>query len=239
MDTEKFLTEFQDYLAPKLDVYEQAIYLYLVRHSRLIGKDETTVGFKSARKQLAFGIGKAGTPPSEGVCYEKVKSLDGKGYIKVLGTEHSGTRIHPYLPHEINGLIQAEKQEALQTLEEMDFFEVPENRELILEREGNKCFYCLTALNTNNYVIEHVLSRPQGDNSYRNVVASCRQCNNRKGSSDAQDYCRTLYRAGFITSTEFEERLSHLERLRNGDLKPELTAANKSPHRISGKSGSQ
>ena len=35
MDAKRMLEEFQDYLAPKLDTYEQAIYLYILRHSRL------------------------------------------------------------------------------------------------------------------------------------------------------------------------------------------------------------
>ena len=43
MDLEKFMIQFQDYLAPKLDTYEQAIYLYVFRHSRLIGKEETVI----------------------------------------------------------------------------------------------------------------------------------------------------------------------------------------------------
>ena len=42
MDLQQFIAEFQDYLAPKLDTYDQAIYLYIFRHSRLIGLDEVT-----------------------------------------------------------------------------------------------------------------------------------------------------------------------------------------------------
>jgi len=53
-------------LAPNLDTYEQAIYLYLLRrHSRLQGADEITVGFKSARRRMAKGIGNKDTPMSE------------------------------------------------------------------------------------------------------------------------------------------------------------------------------
>jgi uncharacterized protein (DUF433 family) len=35
MDAKAIIEESQDLLAPKFDVYEQAIYLYLLRHSRL------------------------------------------------------------------------------------------------------------------------------------------------------------------------------------------------------------
>jgi hypothetical protein len=108
------------------------------------------------------------------------------------------------------------------SIEDLDFFDVPENRLAILVREHHRCFYCLRAVNGDNYVIEHVLSRPNGNNGYRNVVAACRHCNNRKSDSTAEDFLRTLYRESFLNDTEFEDRLSHLERLRNGELKPEV-----------------
>jgi 5-methylcytosine-specific restriction endonuclease McrA len=104
----------------------------------------------------------------------------------------------------------------------MDFFAVEENRVLILAREGHKCFYCLRSLSADNHVIEHVVSRPTGNNGYRNVVAACRHCNNRKGNADAEDYLRFLYREAFISSDEFEQWLSHLQRLRDGELRPSL-----------------
>ena len=47
---------------------------------------EATIGFKSARKKFAFGIGKAGTSPSEGIIYEKLRTLEAKGGIKIVGS---------------------------------------------------------------------------------------------------------------------------------------------------------
>jgi HNH endonuclease len=71
-------------------------------------------------------------------------------------------------------------------------------------------------------VIEHVISRPSGNNSYRNVVAACRDCNNRKGNSEAEDFLRVLFRERFLSNDEFEQRLSHLQRLQAGELRPTL-----------------
>jgi hypothetical protein len=107
-------------------------------------------------------------------------------------------------------------------IEQLDFFDVRENRQMILEREAHQCFYCHRMLNDRNYVIEHVHSRPEGNNSYRNVVAACRECNNRKNDSSVEDWLRTLYREEFLGPMEFEERLSHLQQLRAGPLKPEI-----------------
>ena len=68
MDVVAFMTDFQDYLAPRLDTYEQAIYLYVFRHSRLIGADEVVLGFKSVRNRMATGIGEKGKPMAENTC---------------------------------------------------------------------------------------------------------------------------------------------------------------------------
>lgn len=110
-------------------------------------------------------------------------------------------------------------------LEALGFFAVPENRKLILEREGWRCFYCLAKLDENNNVIEHVVSRPEGDSSYRNVVGACRRCNNRKSDASAEDFLRSLYREGILSGDEFSIRLSLLGKLSTGELKPPLHEA--------------
>jgi hypothetical protein len=103
VDLRQFIADFQDYLAPKLDTYEQAIYLYVFRHSRLLEQEEVVIGFKSARKRMALGIGTRGSAMSEGSCYEKLESLVTKGYIERLATEQFGTRLRLSLPNEIAG----------------------------------------------------------------------------------------------------------------------------------------
>jgi len=219
VDLHSFLVEFQDYLAPRLDTYEQALYLYLFRHGRLLGLEEVVIGFKSARTRMAMGVGTSGKPMAEGTCYEKLRSLQAKGCIE-LTSERAGSRVRLRLPNEIPGVVVTPPQTPALTLEEMDFFEVEENRRLILEREGYKCFYCLRGLKQENHVIEHVVSRPAGGNDYRNVVASCRQCNNRKGDMAAEDFLRLLIREGFLSDDEFQQRRGDLLRLQAGELRP-------------------
>lgn len=226
MDVKAEIEIFQDYLAPKLDTYEQVIYLYVFRHSRLQGKEEITIGFKSARRKIALGIGEGGAPMSDTSCYRKLRSLESKGFLKNLGAERGGTKIRLHLPSEIRGLVVPQDVNPILNLEEMDFFVIPENRLAILRRESYKCFYCLSALNTSNHVIEHVLSRPDGNNTYRNLVAACVSCNNRKGNRLVDEFLRGLYREGYLSSEEFEGRLSALHLLRSGELKPILNGDN-------------
>jgi 5-methylcytosine-specific restriction endonuclease McrA len=222
MNLQEFLIQFQDYLSPKLDTYEQAIYLYIFRHSRLIGLDEVTIGFKSARSRMACGIGEKGKPMSEGSAYMKLASLQEKGCVDVLRTNHAGKVIKLHLPKEIDGVIPSEPLTSVIDIESMDYFTVPENRLLLLKRENYRCFYTLQQLDESNFVVEHIVSRPTGDNSYRNCVAACREANNKKGANRAEDYLRRLFREGFLSEAEFEDRIQCLERLKNGELKPEL-----------------
>lgn len=224
-DLKSFLESFQDFLAPKLDTYEQAIYLYIFRHSRLVGRDEVVIGFKSARTRLACGVGEGGHPMSENTAARKLEGLRMKGCVEIIASERTGRRIRLRLPEEISGVIPARDADKPSIgLEEMDFFSVPENRLLILARDDNRCFYCLRTLTSENYVIEHVISRPVGDNSYRNVVAACRACNNRKNDSEVADFLRSLYRDGLLSSAEFDLRVQKLNQLQDGELKPLVSA---------------
>lgn len=159
---------------------------------------------------------------SEGTVYRKLQSLEAKGCISIVASERSGRRIRLKLPCEMSGLVSEPTAAACVSIEEIDFFEVSENRSLILARETYRCFYCLRVLNDDNYVIEHVVSRPEGGNGYRNVVASCRACNNRKSNLDAAAFLRKLYRETFLTESELAERVVQLQRLKGGDLKPQI-----------------
>src|ERR1700728_3597724 len=98
MEPKEFIEQFQDYLAPKLDTYEQALYLCIFRHSRLLGADEVVIGFKSARKRMACGVGQDGTPMSENTAYEKLRCLQSKGCIEIVSSERTGRRIRLKLP---------------------------------------------------------------------------------------------------------------------------------------------
>jgi hypothetical protein len=218
----EFFQQFQDHLAPKLDTYEQAIYLYIFRHSRFIGQDEAVIGFKTARARMATGLGIDGTPMSEGSAYKKLKSLEQKRSITMVQTEHKGTRIRLHLPSEIDGVVPPMPTALGEIdIEQIDFFN-PENRLAILKREGYRCFYTLKQIDANSFVVDHVVSRPEGGNNYRNLVAASREANNRKGDMAAEDFIRVIYREGLLSEQECHGRLKALADLKLGLLKPVL-----------------
>ncbi len=237
-DARTALEQFQDYLAPQLDVYEQAVYLYMLRHSRLVGRPHVIVEPKSVRHKIACGLGKGRSPLAEKTCRDKLKSLKSKGLIELLGRRTGGTAVRVLLPSEIPGLTDPARTTSKAPakarskahpptgsggsaqLECQDFFNVPRNCRRIYLREGGRCFYCRRKINDTNFVADHVRSHPAGDDGYRNVVASCRRCNNRKGESAAEDLLRVLFREGCVTADELADRLTALKHLGEGRLKP-------------------
>lgn len=219
-DLREFLVTFQDHLAPKLDVYEQAIYLYIFRNSRLIGRDEAVIALKSERNRMAVGIGMDGSPMSESTAVKKIQSLQKKGCLDILRTTHTGRLFKMRFPSEIPGCIPISIGDAPVDIESMDFFTDERNRLLLLERENNICFYTLKVLSKDNFVVDHVISRPLGSNSYWNCVAASREANNRKGAMQADDFFRKLFREGLLSESELRERIEQLNKLTSGELKP-------------------
>jgi len=220
------LQAFSDHVAPNLDVYEQAIFIYLLRHSYLEGSEALVIGLKSTRKKMGFGAGDGSKPMSEATITKKVQSLEVKGLIRKTGSGRSGTRLTVLKPTETAFFKSASQPSVQSNIEEIDFFDDPVGRDAILRREGSRCFYCFVSLDRDNYVMEHVVSRPEGDGRYTNIVAACRTCNNKKSNISAEGFLRTLYRGKLLSESEFQERCGALSDLQAGRLVPELNSAN-------------
>ena len=180
------------------------------------------MAFKSARRGLATGIGESGQPMSEATVRKKIRSLEEKGVVRVVDVTHRGTVFQVRLPAEI-GIVPTDECTDEVDIDTLDFFSDPNYRVTILERERRRCFYTLVELNEDNFVIDHVVATSEGGgNGYRNVVACSRSANNRKGASSAEAFLRRLLREQYLGDTEFRDRIEALERLRRGELVPNL-----------------
>lgn len=57
------------------------------------------------------------------------------------------------------------------------------NKELIAERDGWDCHYCTVSLNIETATIDHFIPKSKcGSNDLRNLVLSCKSCNQEKSS---------------------------------------------------------
>jgi hypothetical protein len=113
-------------------------------------------------------------------------------------------------------------------METLDFFNGRRFLAALLARENGRCFYCLKSLQPETCELDHVISQFNGTNhSYRNVVASCQDCNTSKLETPPDDFLRGLFRKGRLSGDELEERLHELEQLQSGERKPnvEMVAA--------------
>ena len=66
------------------------------------------------------------------------------------------------------------------------------NRQNIIWRDGNRCQYCAQVFSTEILTIDHIIPKSRGGRkTWKNLVASCKKCNQKKG-------CRTLAECGMI-----------------------------------------
>jgi len=220
-DLAEILIEIQDKLVPLLDIYEQAIYHYLFRHTYLAGKEQTLFSTRTA--EIGFGSGDRTKPPSWKTRSDRLKTLEQKGCVKIIERSNKGMLVEIILPSQMPFLHQVEAPPSEINIEELDFYKDRRLLQSILERESFKCFYTGRKISVDNCYLDHVTPQAKGgNNSYRNIVAACFDANSMKNDKDADDFIRLLYREELITLVEFNSLKSKLVALRDGELAPSL-----------------
>jgi len=214
LDWPKTLKEIEEILIPhyQFDIYERGMYLYLLNKTRIRGLEYATIPLSQISKALNC---------SDWQSRKTIRQLAEKGCIELEQTR-KGHSVKVLLPADLD--ISKPEETVLEVnIDEIDFFKGREYVAAIIKREQNTCFYCLSEISSEICELDHVVSQLNGgDNSYKNIVASCHKCNTRKQGTDAEDFLRSIYRKGMLSESEFEGRLSALKALRQGDLKPDL-----------------
>lgn len=217
----EIIIQVQDYLSPKLTSYEQMLYHYLFRHTYLEGKKEIIIGVRTIRKAAGLGIGKAGSHPSEKQIVRVLNSLESKKCIETISKDRYGRKIKVNLPMEIPGIVARDKVGKEILIDEIDFFTDIENRLSILKRENYKCFYCMKMISKESFTLDHIIpTEKNGNNTYKNVVAACFECNSRKQNREVVDFVRLLYREDLLSYEEYKKCLSRISEVKSGKLKP-------------------
>ncbi len=208
MDIEAAVREIEDVLFQRkeLDVWERALYWHLFRHTHLEGRPTVVTGLNTLARLTGISTTKV---------RESIRSMAIKGCITVDERNRLGHTIKVLLPAHIPGLA---------TSTESARFDI-ERRHLqpLMERQQGACFYCLRVLTSESAALDHVV--PQvlgGDNSYRNIVVACDECNARKQALAADEYLRLLYRDGLLGQSDLKERLQTLAQITAGALMPAI-----------------
>lgn len=211
---QKTLKEIEDILIPhyQFDIYERGMYGYLLNQTRVRGLEYATIPLSKISKALSC---------SDWQSRKTIRQLANKGCIELEQTR-KGHSVKVLLPSDLEISAPMEEKKEI-NIDELDFFEDRKYIHALVKREQGSCFYCLSEITPDNCQLDHVISQLNGgDNSYKNIVVACHKCNTRKQASEASDFLRGLYRKGMLSESEFEGRLSALEALSKGELKPEL-----------------
>jgi len=215
--------QFEDLLAPRLCLspVDRAVYSHLFRHSRLEGK--RCIQF--SMQWLARGV--CLTP---GPVRWAVRRLIARGVLRLVERNQTGHFVEVRLPEEIPALFtgaiaRAESRNRGDSLEELDFMNRRDLRQAIHEREGGRCFYCRREVTPQMRCLDHVVPRVEvEDNSYRNLVSCCLECNSLKRGRSAANFLRWLHRERKLTAAELAAGLQALNDLVAGKLRPTLPA---------------
>jgi hypothetical protein len=215
MDIAAVFKQCEDYLFPalKLSVRERVLYYHLLRHTHVEGKSSAL--FALLPLANATGV-------SESSSREDIRSLNERGCIKIEDRSRNGHLVRVFLPEEIPGVLPNVAAATEFDLESLDFYSNRRFIAALLMREGHRCFYCLKSLRAESCELDHVISQAHAKNdSFKNVVCSCHECNTTKQAQLASDFLRSLYRKGALSQPELEDRLLALEQLQLGKLVPD------------------
>jgi len=217
----EILIDIQDKLVPILDGYEQSIYYYLFRHTYLVNEKQTL--FNTRNAEIGFSSGQGDKKPASKTRSMKLKSLEAKGCIKIVERSNKGMLVELILPADIHFLREIENDLDEINLESLDFYKDRRLMSTLLEREEWKCFYTGRKLREDNCYLDHVVPQSKGgDNTYKNIVASCFDANSRKNDKSADEFIRSLYKLGIISLADFQELKEKISMLEAGKLQPEI-----------------
>ena len=233
LDAVQVWKQMEDLLAPQLNfsLADRVIYSHLFRHSRLEG-----------RLQLQFSISwlARGVALSSKFTRDTVRRLIARGVLQLVECNcRSQHVVRLRLPLEVKGIC-GEKiaghrpggpagpgpaPRVVINIEEADFLEKQVLRQTIHAREGGRCFYCSRRITHHRRCLDHVVPRAElGQNSYRNLVSCCLDCNSNKAERSAVEFVRSLYRDRRLSDAELSGRLRALDDLAAGKLIPPLPA---------------
>ena len=207
-----------------LNLIERAVYSHLLLHTRLEGRlrERFTIAEVACKLKL-----------SRGPVRNAMRRLADHGVLRFLDRSYNGHLVEVRLPAEVplrakmpparrkTGTGARTKPRAESNLERVDFLRSTELRQAIHARESGQCFYCRRRIPGRSLCLDHVVPCVKsGQNSYRNLVSCCAECNWQKKDHAAVDFLRELYREGRLSCKELSGGLRKLQALAAGKLRP-------------------
>jgi 5-methylcytosine-specific restriction endonuclease McrA len=170
-----------------------------------------------------------GTDLSKMSVREAVRRLIGHRVLRLVRRSKAGHVIEVRIPNEVRAgrpgrmARRAGSRTRAFDLDTLDFLKSPGLRLAIHARERRRCFYCFSRVTPATLCLDHVVPLVKfGDNSWRNLVSCCQECNSRKNAFRAADFLRRLHRERRLTDVELAARFRALDAVAAGKLRPRL-----------------
>ncbi|MEE4376529.1 MAG: HNH endonuclease signature motif containing protein [Candidatus Competibacteraceae bacterium] len=196
IDTKKILEDFVDYLMPELSPHESSMYIFLLRNSYLSSHEVASSKLRIGQRTIAqkYGRGPKMAVPSRQHVIRQLENLEKKGCIHIGDTNREGTLYEIVLPSDIPLVI--EKLTITQESKEEDYYNDPEKRELIYERDNFICQYCGEKVTPDNSTIDHFFPLCKGgNNSKENLRTACLMCNSIKSGKTYEESAVNLLKS--------------------------------------------
>ena len=184
-----------DFLFPLVTPYEASLYMHLLRHSVLAdGRNTIRVSIRGLR--TGYIKSSRSKQLSRTHLSKVLAGLEDVGALRKEGEPNKeGALYRLFLPAEIGACEKLREAKiadaAIITVEdeEVDYYNVRENRRKIYERDDYVCKYCGQQLTLMTSTLDHVVPVSEGgDNGKDNLVTACLSCNSRKNRKPVGDF---------------------------------------------------
>jgi hypothetical protein len=185
IDLTEIIEQFVDYLMPELTPRESSMYIFLLRNSFLKnGESKIRKGQKTLAKLYGRGV-KSAFVDSRHLMKSTI-GLNEKGCIRIGDTNREGTLYEILLPSEIPLVL--EKLISSIPDEEEDYYNNPEKRKELYERDQWICQYCGEKVSAENVTLDHFIPRSRsGSNKKENLRTACLMCNSVKSGKTYEE----------------------------------------------------
>lgn len=198
LELPELVGQIVDFLQPRLFPYEAAVYWHLFRHSVVAhGTQRVRTSVRGLGQGVITSSSGQSNKLSYGAVQDALRGLEEKQVIRKDGdTTREGTPYLIRLPEEIPWCVEIIKsaqvaKSPLKPVDEKrdsDFYNIPENRLRVFERDGYLCYRCGKQLTRFSATLDHIQPVSKaGDHSFANLITSCLHCNSRRGNRPVVD----------------------------------------------------
>ena len=181
------IIDFVNLLMPEMTPYEASLYLFFVTNT-FIKNDvsEIRIGKRTIAENISSSRAKT---TNYAHVTTLVNGLKEKGCLVIGDTTREGTLYTLKLPHEIPLVIEKIKNlEDVPDIENEDYFNNPEKRKELFERDNYTCFYCGEKVTSENSTLDHLFPQWKGGtHSKDNLKTACLTCNSIKSGKSYEE----------------------------------------------------